>query len=590
MRRFWSERGVTITELLTVIAIIMVLVSITVMGGQRIRAYAFQIKCHHRLEQIGQALHMYKSAHRGYMPPSWQTRTGATWYDTLAHSYLDNRDVLGCPVVDTPALDVGWVESSDAAPELRDATLGALRWMKNVQVTSEATWWEDDGREGGYAPELIGRWHGKSKELKLIDEEGIEGATGLALTAFLRSGITDKHPAEFADSVILATRYLARPFGDVVCSDGTVLPCGQIQEGEDAGRWLFGTGSGGGKKGKAEKSKEKVSKGKGMYTIGICTMAMAEAAVRLEDPELRKMARRSAELGLGYILRHQPDHGGFAYHTGADPDSKDSDNSVSAFVYEGLAVAKAAGLHIPADALAKTDAHFALATHWSDGDDNGGVPYKYAANSGAESSDNLQLTAAALTCRLTMGESPSSAAAQAHAQWLANQSRMDSNDNRFNYFNYYMGIAARMMGGVHQEDWANYYVPLVLANQDPEGWWPCATSERVAETAWAVLGLTPHLGDYGLPVTPDRRGRCSYGYNKFLGADKRTIAADTILVMDYDNWEIDPDDLEDSENGDAPRIASRHSGHASALMGDGHVRDLAPTDILPGMWTTKPGD
>ena len=146
------------------------------------------------------------------------------------------------------------------------------------------------------------------------------------------------------------------------------------------------------------------------------------------------------------------------------------------------------------------------------------------------------------------------------------------------------------MGDADREDWANYYTPLLLANQDPEGWWPCATSERVAETAWAVMGLAAHLGDSGLPATPDRRGQCSYGYNNRLGADRRTVAADTILVMDYEHWEIDHDDTNAAYNDGPESIAVRHDGRANALMGDGHVRAFRPTEILPGMWTAKPGD
>ncbi|NQT91342.1 MAG: hypothetical protein HQ559_01175 [Lentisphaerae bacterium] len=251
---------------------------------------------------------------------------------------------------------------------------------------------------------------------------------------------------------------------------------------------------------------------------------------------------------------------------------------------------KAAGLSVPADALAKTDNHFALSTHWSKDEHSGGVPYQYSAYTGAESNSSLQLTAATLLCRLTMGQSPASPGCQAHAGWLTSQDRMEPDDKRFNYFNYYMGIAARMMSDADREDWADYYGPLLLANQDPEGWWPCATSERVAETAWAVMGLAAHLGDSGLPATPDRRGQCSYGYNNRLGADRRTVAADTILVMDYEHWEIDHDEENPAYNDAPESIAVRHDGRANALMGDGHVRALRPTEILPGMWTAKPGD
>ncbi len=86
------------------------------------------------------------------------------------------------------------------------------------------------------------------------------------------------------------------------------------------------------------------------------------------------------------------------------------------------------------------------------------------------------------------------------------------------------------------------------------------------------------------------RGHCSYGYNSLVGMDARRPAADTIIVMDYADWRIRRNQ-EDPDRNDPPAyIATRHTGRANALMGDGSVRALHIEDIREGMWTPEHGD
>jgi len=83
-------------------------------------------------------------------------------------------------------------------------------------------------------------------------------------------------------------------------------------------------------------------------------------------------------------------------------------------------------------------------------------------------------------------------------------------------------------------------------------------------------------------------GRCSYGYNNLVGVDARTVSADTIVIMDYQDWEIDHDGKKTDD--DDSYIALRHGGRANALLGDHRVRALRIGDIGAGMWTPEPGD
>jgi len=83
-------------------------------------------------------------------------------------------------------------------------------------------------------------------------------------------------------------------------------------------------------------------------------------------------------------------------------------------------------------------------------------------------------------------------------------------------------------------------------------------------------------------------GACSYGYNNRLGTGQGTVAPDTIVLMDYHDWEIDRDG-QGADHGDG-YVALRHSGKANALLASGRVKALKLDDLEPGMWTPALGD
>ncbi len=72
---------------------------------------------------------------------------------------------------------------------------------------------------------------------------------------------------------------------------------------------------------------------------------------------------------------------------------------------------------------------------------------------------------------------------------------------------------------------------------------------------------------------------CSYGYNNQLGHDARTVAGDTIVLMDYHDWEIDRP--LDGSGQDDSFIALRHGGRLNAFLADGSVRALFRAQITP---------
>jgi len=85
------------------------------------------------------------------------------------------------------------------------------------------------------------------------------------------------------------------------------------------------------------------------------------------------------------------------------------------------------------------------------------------------------------------------------------------------------------------------------------------------------------------------QGRCSYGYNNQVGRDGRRPSADTIVVMDYRDWEIDRDDADPAKNDDDSSFAPRHGGRSNALFADGSVRAVDVDDIPDSAWTPEAG-
>ena len=85
-------------------------------------------------------------------------------------------------------------------------------------------------------------------------------------------------------------------------------------------------------------------------------------------------------------------------------------------------------------------------------------------------------------------------------------------------------------------------------------------------------------------------GRCTYGYNNQVGLDGGAPGGDTIVIMDYIDWEIDRDKIEPAKNDDDSYIAPRHGGKANCLLADGRVQALYIKECTSGRWTPQPGD
>lgn len=99
-----ARRGFSLVELLTVVAIIGVLASISFVAIGKARASAKQSACISHLRQLGVGFRLYAADHQGQLPPvvdltvnpgkKWEV-TG--WFPQLMQAYVDVPTVWNCP-------------------------------------------------------------------------------------------------------------------------------------------------------------------------------------------------------------------------------------------------------------------------------------------------------------------------------------------------------------------------------------------------------------------------------------------------------------------------------------------------------------
>ena len=575
MRGNRTAKAFSLTELLVVIAVILVLLSLLIVGTQAVYSNSIRLRCQHRLEQIGHALHMYAAEHRGMLPAAWDMHSGRLWYETLRATQLDDWTILACPASEfgAPNPSTGGGTDPSGRANVEDL-LEVLRWLKEKQEPSGRWSYHSDGRTTG----------------------SYKGITALALLAYFGFGCTDQYPAEFSETVRNAIQYL--------CSAAVQQ---QSDANDDMG-WFVVDGY------------------KIMYTQPICTMALAAAARICQDPTLREQARRGARMGVDYILRNSPDHGAYWYG-GIPAPGGSSDTSICGWIYQCFAAARVAGVNPTesswSEVAAMTEQYLRESINASGASTYWYVP-PYTSSSGSTC-----MTGISLTARMLSGGKASDQRARDQAGWLTTTNRhinlIIQRDGKNNYTNYYMSLALFRMGGDYWDRWykggagapAGYegYPKLVLKHKQSDGtnsegkalafWesdtcYPDHTNNqrvggldygRVYTTCMAALALEAAFEEHWIdPSWTPPTGKCSYGYNNRLGRTRRTLAADTIMVMDYGNWEIDHDDVEVDKNDTVDDMAPRHSGQVNCLLGDGGVRSLYPGEVTEGMFTAEPAD
>ncbi len=322
-----------------------------------------------------------------------------------------------------------------------DAIHAGLRWLKRNQNTETGGWRAGRG--------------GRDRNV---------GVSGLALLAFLGYGCTDDprgELGEFAPTVTKVIEYLIE----------------NQEQSHDSER----TGWFGGR----------------LYTQGIATMALAEAAEMVRNLYLREKAREAAELGLNYILERQPEHGAFSY-TGPG-----NDISVTGFQLQAIKAAMTAGISIPEENRRRIERLFEI----SMGAD-GSTPYRIDPERSVQGRGKLSMTAVLLTGRLWLGQSRRSEACLKQAEYLTRNDQHIDEAKRSNrmYNLYYMSLAMFNMGGRYWREWNHaFHGPLVERQIREEGpdhgsWCPEGDHHatwggggRVYTTAMACMTLSVYF-------------------------------------------------------------------------------------------------
>jgi prepilin-type processing-associated H-X9-DG protein/prepilin-type N-terminal cleavage/methylation domain-containing protein len=142
--------GFSLTEVLVVIAVILVLAALTFAGASKMIDYGRGAKCTSNLRQIGVGLHSYIAENSGRFPDgradvSWQG-WGMCWYDAAAqnmgreyviyHQGQPLPSCFGCPSGHGKAYEPAWPYTGDYAA---NAHLGSdvptLAALKNPSAT-----------------------------------------------------------------------------------------------------------------------------------------------------------------------------------------------------------------------------------------------------------------------------------------------------------------------------------------------------------------------------------------------------------------------------------------------------------------------
>jgi prepilin-type N-terminal cleavage/methylation domain-containing protein/prepilin-type processing-associated H-X9-DG protein len=582
------QRGFSLTELLVVIAVIVIIAGMLIVGINQAYSHAMQAKCLHRLEQIGYAVRMYSTASHGALPKYWDAYTARHWYDVIGGEYLSDPAILVCPSVGGPPPVISAADIAENDPrEHIEVIMKTLRWFKREQVLV--------GDDYGY-------WDSKNTY-----KNGYRHAvTGFVILAYLGMGCSDSIPSEFADVVRRGVDYLASATA-------------QEKAGADVGRWK--------------------DSGKNIYGTSICVKALCEAARMVQDPGLRTRALEAAQLGMNWLVSKQRPETLGAYHYNAGSfDSYWSesanrwvhggDTNATGWVYYAMGAALKRGLNVPASAVdlagSALDNMVAPATAHNDQYGyTGSCTYTYdpVNGFGGGAWRNVPNTPVGMSAVMAMRDYVSTPDPAVMAGFLfrtnggvpqvikamTGESGLGYHQYTTFYHTWHVCNSLRQYGGTYWDTWYAAYPPHITKELVPEGddmgYFPAILAGGHSQsgggtdigdrysTALASMILSFPL-DYSW-ANQDRTftvSECSYGYNNMLGANAGTPGADTVVVMDYHKSAVDRDEFEPEKNDTDADIPLRHGGRANVLFADGGVRALSLSEFKAGMFTPAAGD
>jgi type II secretory pathway pseudopilin PulG len=461
-------RAFSITELLVVIAVILILASIILVGSGEIYGQALQLKCQNHLEQIGYALQLHSNKNGGQLVRYFDLPSGRRWYHALrADGYLDNPEVFLCPSAD-------WTEQSTRGGAFQQNSLPVL--MYNVAT-------------GRYGPCSIS-WDGTGTRPSLYRPDTNNWGTW-------------GHFVEFRQWTHSNLEYgVLWPQGDA----DELLPVTHEMLIQSSQVWFMNTEHYTWRPGQNVFDPPERVAMKAFYDRGGGVQCWSEAYAGDTDCYYRSTNNVLEALGVGMragFVNMGNNNLDWNIHSSTHPLLNDS-----------------------AGPILKMRSRTTTAKFWKTTDPHNYGTLLYGDNNSGGSSVAL------------------------FAAW-------DDGNARVVLHGSYTSLVHPSCQSDGIAGWPEYDIQRY-----------CLTSEKWLRNSG---GLTFD-------------GACSYGYNRLLGQDRRRVSSDTIVVMDYENWEINRQADDDSY------IALRHRYRANALFADGVVRPLAFPEIQDKMFTPQSVD
>lgn len=319
------------------------------------------------------------------------------------------------------------------------AVLSGLRWLAKHQR-----------KDGSFSFDHITPESDETNGNAGTLRENLNGATGLALLAFLGAGHTHKE-GDYSKEVKRALDFMLKPESYKVSANGAD----------------FGG---------------KVVANEHMYVHGLVTIALCEALALSKDTKLRKPALEAAK----FIVSNQRKDGGWRYGPG-DFDGP-SDTSVVGWQVMALKSAQLSRLQVPPTAFKGIEKFLdAMAS------DNGG---RYAYDISVVKSPSPSMTAVGLLCRMYMGWTPNkNVGLKKGVAWLSEVGPSPGDM----YYNYYATQVLHHWGGEEWTKWNNRMRDHLVNTQVKKGygagsWTPAGghggeVGGRLYETCLSIMTL-----------------------------------------------------------------------------------------------------
>ena len=305
------------------------------------------------------------------------------------------------------ALGGGGSEASEAAVEL------GLQWLAEHQA-----------EHGGWSfkHDQLPQCNGACRDPGFLDST--TGSTGLALLCFLGAGYT-QNQGPYQDVVANGLYYLVEQM--VVTSDGGDLRGLTMLD-------RLGEGS------------PMVRKSGDMYSHGIATLAICEAAALSRDQNLKE----HAQLAINFIVYAQNEYGGWRYEP-----KQPGDTTVSGWQVTALKSGLLGDMHIPREVWYKA------AEYFDSVQDDRGATYGYQ----GPQTNRHSTSAVGLLCRMMLGWPKD------HDPLLRGAARLAKEDPVRNnmYFNYYNSQVLHHVGGSGWQRWNKRMREHLVRTQAKDG-------------------------------------------------------------------------------------------------------------------------